>query len=276
MKKSIILFLFFIAVSNQLKAIMFQAFSEPRYNKNNQSEYITNPNQPDGFGSQFYNIIATAIYSELVNKKFIYTPFKTMEHNYSNEQGFLEKKEWLINFKDNFEVTDKKDIPYANWGSVIFNTEPWANSIILKKIKTIFRENKDIDNYFRNNNFNIAVHIRRPNLHDSEHPLNSYIYTPNNIFVNIINNLRATYLDKNPLFHIYSQGELKNFTEFNAPDVIFHLNESIEDTFISMVVADVLVVSRSALSYSAAMLSDGIIYYLRFGFRPLPHWINID
>jgi hypothetical protein len=70
--------------------------------------------------------------------------------------------------------------------------------------------------------------------------------------------------DKNLLFHIYSQGNITNFLDLNNTDVLFHLNENIEDTFIGLVAANILVISPSSLSYVAGLISDGIIYYKPF------------
>jgi hypothetical protein len=74
------------------------------------------------------------------------------------------------------------------------------------------------------------------------------------------------------IFHIYSQGDKKNFLHFKNDDILLHLNESIESTFYSMVTAQILVMSKSSLSYTAGMLSDGIIYYLPFWHKPSLNW----
>ena len=50
------------------------------------------------------------------------------------------------------------------------------------------------------------------------------------------------------------------------------INESIEDTFTSLVLADVLVISKSSYSYIAGILSEGIVYYQPFWHSPLPNW----
>jgi len=78
------------------------------------------------------------------------------------------------------------------------------------------------------------------------------------------------------LFHIYSQGEDKNFEIFKAKDTILHLNEELPLTFISMVAADILVTSASSISYAAALLSDGVIYYKRFWHNPRKEWFIFD
>ena len=73
---------------------------------------ITNSFRWDGFGSQFLAIIGSVIDAERNNCIFEYTPFTKMEHNYDDDSKFLEKKEWLINFLDNFDQA-KPNTPFA-------------------------------------------------------------------------------------------------------------------------------------------------------------------
>ena len=76
---------------------------------------ITNVSQNDGFGSQFHNIIATVIFAEINKKQYVYTPFQKMDHNYNSETNFIAKKEWLINFMQNFKIrTGSKVISQRN------------------------------------------------------------------------------------------------------------------------------------------------------------------
>lgn len=238
---------------------------------------VTNPKRSDGFGGQFQTIIVSVIYAELNNQKFIYTPFKAMEHNYHNDADFLKKKEWLINFIDNFEINKNDTINHLDHYALINfferNLVACANSLALKKIKQIFRANKNHDNYFNNENLHIAVHVRRHNSHDNRIEGTN---TPDNIFLHTIHRLRAIYAAKNPRFHIYSQGHAENFKIYEAQDVVLHIDESLEDTFTGMVLADVLVTAASSLSYTAGLLSEGIVYYIPFWHAALPHWISVD
>ena len=70
--------------------------------------------------------------------------------------------------------------------------------------------------------------------------------------------------------HIFSQGKPSDYSEYK--DVTLHLDEPLMDTFLMMVMANVLVISGSSFSYAAALLSDGEIHYTRFWHSPLPHW----
>lgn len=239
------------------------------------TEVITNFERQDGFGAQFQTIIACVIYAELTNKKYVYSPFKMMEHNYDNDPDFIAKKEWLINFINNFEMNDgHAHMPNVNL--IYFfeaNLDKCVASSALQNIKRIFRANKTRTNYFNNENLNIVIHMRRPNSHDSRL---GGVDTPDKVFLDIIDKLRMIYFDKKPLFHLHTQGNSEQFKAFEAPDIIFHINESTEDAFTSMVLADVLVTSASSLSYTAGILSDGVVYYMPFWHVRLPSWISID
>jgi hypothetical protein len=249
--------------------------------QSNQQEVITNPYREDGFGAQFQAIIYYAIYAELNDKKFVYTPFSIMEHNYNNDEAFLHEKEELINFIENFEVShdmgfQKKFLDFQTSYYHFFenNLVSCSRSHTLKKIKAIFRENKLRQDYLDPESFNIVVHIRRPNPHDSRI---EGADTPNEVYLKVIDELRNTYKAKQPIFHLHSQGNINNFESiFNANDITLHLNESPEMTFCSMVFADVLVLSKSSFSYTAGILSEGSVYYMPFWHPPFPNWNIIN
>ncbi|MBS1986302.1 hypothetical protein JST99_00005, partial [Candidatus Dependentiae bacterium] len=189
---------------------------------------VTNPRRSDGFGGQFQTIIASVIYAELNNQKFMYTPFKGMEHNYHDDASFLKKKEWLINFIGNFEVNENDTsiqldhTVFLNFFEA--NLARCVNSFSLQKIKRIFRANKDRAHYFNNENLHIAVHVRRPNAHDNRI---QGADTSDDVFLRAIGQLRAVYAAQNPQFHIYSQGNPEHFTIYEAQDVLLHIDESV-------------------------------------------------
>lgn len=240
-------------------------------------QYVTNFERNDGFGGQFQSLIASVIYAELNAAKFVYTPFKVMAHNYDNDPDFIAKKEWLINFKGNFEINNGsyKTLSLNHIDFIRFfeaHIVQCAHSQALKTMKKIFRANKDIKNYFDGRTFNIVLHVRRPNAHDTRI---EGADAPDTLFLHVIHRLRVMYGAKSPMFHVFSQGSSENFKAFNAPDVQLHLNDSVEDSFTAMVLADVLVAAASSFSYVAGILSDGAVYYIPFWHTPLPGWISV-
>ena len=66
---------------------------------------------------------------------------------------------------------------------------------------------------------------------------------------------------------------MNNFAILQKEDVIFHLDEDICKTFTELVAADILLTSPSSLSYVAALISDGEIYYKQFWHKPRSNWI---
>ena len=240
--------------------------------------YVTNCVRGDGFGAQYQNIIWAILLAEKKGYEFYYTPFSSMEHNYENDVEFLIKKENFINIKDNFPTVDKLPtntqvqqlcggINGIDFGIIENNLSECLRSDSFKKIKNVFHQNKKP--VFYDDTINVAVHIRKQNDHDN-HILGVH---SEDYFLHMIEHIKNIY-DDEVFFHIFSQGDESNFSNFKKNNIILHLNESIESTFYSMVTAQILVMSKSSLSYTAAMLSDGIIYYLPFWHKPSSSWLT--
>jgi hypothetical protein len=150
----------------------------------------------------------------------------------------------------------------------------YLDSNALIKLKSNFWKNKN-RNHFKNEKINIAVHIRvYCTSYDVGCGRNNISLT---YYLNVMNGIRQKYSnnenEKELLFHIYGIGNGNYFELLKNNDVEFHINENITDTFIGMVSAEMLILSASSLSYSAAMLSDGEIYYYPFWHPPKNTWI---
>ena len=233
----------------------------------------------DGFGSQYQKTIQTYIYCKMNNLGFAYTPLNYVEHNYTNDKEYNNKLENVMNLIGNITISnDKMKINRFEYLKTVMpyfesNIDSCCESEHMKFIKKCFWENKD-KNYFNNDKINVAIHIRRANPYDKEQA-GERVTTPNRYYLEIMNNIREKYKDndKKVLFHIYSQGVIKNFSDLANSDVIFYLNYDICQSFIGMVSAEILVTSPSSLSYIAALISDGEIYYKKFWHNPRKNWI---
>ena len=121
----------------------------------------------------------------------------------------------------------------------------------------------------------LAVHIRRPNCDDTR-PNGGEEYT-NEYYIRSLLTIRETYMKDKIQYHIYSQGHEDKFADFTnheiiGEDVMLHVNDSNEDTYLGMTLADILVTSASSYSYSAAFFCDGAIYYTKFWHKPCSWW----
>jgi hypothetical protein len=241
------------------------------------NQFYTSIKSKDGFGSQYQKIIQTYIYCKSINLSFVYSPLECVEHNYDNDIEYNNKLEILMNLKNNISnLKNNINIQHLDYGGIIMpffenNIDECCKSEHMNFIKTCFWENKD-KNFFNNNKFNVAVHIRRENQVDKG-VAGDRVTTPNSYYLNIMNNIRNKHKDKDILFHIYSQGNIRNFIDLEGDNVMFYINYDIIESFKGLVSAEALVTSPSSLSYVAALISDGEIYYKRFWHKPRNNWI---
>jgi hypothetical protein len=252
------------------------------------NKFYTNISANDGFGSQYQKIIQTYIFCKMHNLNFVYSPLDFVEHNYTNDTDYNKKLEDLMNLKNIItnlknnitNLNQNMNVEQLDYGSIVMkyfeaNIDSCCESNHMKFIKDCFWENKKKD-FFQNDKINVAIHIRRENTHDKG--LAGPRATTHNIYyLNIMNKIRDKYnkssTNKELLFHIYSQGEIIQFQDLANSDVKFYLNYDICESFIGMVSSEILVTSPSSLSYVAALISDGEIYYKRFWHNPRKNWI---
>jgi len=265
----------------------------------------------DGFGAQFQRFIWTCIYAEeCEDTQFIYRTPKKMAHNYNDDPQFIAKLETLMNMKPhyiNYDDIIAQNAEYASAGRHgdvvqvitpdfydIFNYVE-RNIDVCMKSKSMARIK---ENYWRNKDrpserarvfgradytHHLAAHIRRPNCDDTR-PNGGEEYT-NAYYLHSFLTIREKYLKENNntriQFHIYSQGTDDKFVDVMThdiigKDVVLHLNDSNEDTYLGMTLADILVTSASSYSYSAAFFCDGDIYYTEFWHKPCSWWNKLE
>jgi hypothetical protein len=238
---------------------------------------IISPERGDGFGAQYQNIVFSILYAEFNNFEYIHKDISNAEHNYNNDNNFIYKLNNLINinsyYRDPSAIKDYRNVVDISreelYRQVEDNIDIYTeNNQSINKIKECFWKNKDRD-VFKNDKFNIAIHIRRPNVQDNRI---EGANTSDSYYLNVINHFREKYKDKDVLFHIYSQGDINSFDIYKNDDVVFHIDEDLCDTFIGLVGANVLVTSQSSFSYVAALISDAEVCYLPFWHKPKNNW----
>jgi hypothetical protein len=274
--------IFNVAIKNHYKKFgtkkidMSWIFKEMKeMTENKEKIYITSKPRSDGFGAQYQNIIYDILYAEANNYNYVYTPIQHIEHNYNNDEKYIEQIENIMNVKNTYTKPDNNvQVDIIN-GRMSYNfiesdINKYINNDTMKPIRELFWQNKN-KNFFNNGKTNIAVHIRRLNQHDSR---TEGTDIPDEYYKTIMNSIREIYNNTNLLFHIYSQGNSENFESFKNEDVVLHLDENLSDTFTGMVAADILVTSKSSLSYVAALLNENQVFYLEFWHPQLSHWLK--
>ena len=266
---------------NNRKTLFHIKICQQRHNIcNNKRKKIIPVERNDGFGAQFQTIIFTILFAEFNNMEYVHRDISEMAHNYNNDPEFIYKINNFMNIHGNYpnmsSLDSYNDVIYVPreeiYRHVEDNIDKYAgNNQVINKIKQCFWKNKD-RNVYKNNKFNIAVHIRRENQCDDGDVCR---VRPDIHFLNTMNNLRQFYKGKDVLFHIYSQGNIDSFDIYKNDDVVFHIDEDLYNTFIGLVGANALITSASSFSYVAALVTDAEVYYLPFWHKPKSNWVVI-
>ena len=151
----------------------------------------------------------------------------------------------------------------------------WQNKDRVRERRRVYRIRHDGDGDGDEYTHHLAVHIRRPNCDDTRP--NSGEEYDNAYYIRSMLKIQDDNRSQRIQFHIYSQGSDERFTDFTkhsviGRDVMLHLNENNEDTYLGMTLADILITSASSYSYSAAFFCDGEIYYTEFWHQPCSWW----
>jgi hypothetical protein len=101
-------------------------------------------------------------------------------------------------------------------------------------------------------------------------------FIPVEFYLEIMNQLRVNI--PSARFHIFTEITKENENEFDvlkAEDVTILPNLDILATMEHLIMADVLVTSKSSFSYLAALYNTNNIVYFDFWHNPLSHWNRI-
>lgn len=275
------------------------------------SRYLTGvPNPYAGIGHQLCNWNAALIFASKYNLNFVHHPLisKLKESKWEEFLGFGEGEllyEDVINKKSikivklprvRWNTNDTKGhfivseiINYAYPGSNILfyiaNDQSVYDYTIVKDIlRTKYWNNKK-KNFlkcdFRQDKLNIAVHIRRGDILQMNKKDKNFQqrWLDNTYFINIINTIKSQIYD-NIVIHIFSQGKIADFSDFEKiGNVVYHLDEDEYKTFHNMILADILIVSPSSFSYFAGIISPGLKIAKYPWLHELPEdseWIRSD
>jgi len=266
--------------------------------------FVTNTCSGDGFGSQFQFLLSLILISLTRGDTFLYTPLNRIHHNYDNNPVFIQKLEGFMNIYSRFQLIRSVSVYRRSRVRIMENAEvkkmfdrdidSFTSPENLAFVREMFWANKTrLKRPYDDPFFRVAVHIRRLNRYDDLYHYGQSAYderfSDKHYYLRIMNHIRETYADRNdprPLrFHIYAQSAVLDRDHggnsdtdedlvafFGEEDVIYHIDTDMCDTFLDMVRADALVTSASSFSYTAALLSEGEIFYRPFWHRPLATW----
>lgn len=226
----------------------------------------------DGFGAQLQWYLWSLLDARDKGETVFLPTSITFEHNYGGSSDFHYQLIHYMNLHHSYGIPEgvkEASLPVftTDYAFVESNLDRLVETEYFHQIKQRFLENKV--NPYDSEHFHVAVHIRRPNPHDSRLWGSD---TPDTEYLQILDRIRKEHTGKPLVFHIFSQSYCFNYPLYSAPDVVFHLDEPIQQTFNGFIFADILVTSSSSYSYSAAFFATGTVYYKKFWHPPLSRW----
>jgi hypothetical protein len=229
--------------------------------------------------------------AEAFGLTYVHRPFTVIEHT---EGGM---RDWIRQWEDYFNLgCDARQLsqcfsPVVPLDELLMEPEKWPDTAIvaaphylrfcnqdpqgweraLPRLRANFRQNKqpqlaDV--------FTIALHVRRGDVT----PANKKVarnFTPNAAFIRTLETIKEAVSAKvsGMRIRLFSQGDPAIFADLARAGCELRLDDSAIATHRQLVEADVLVMSKSAFSYTAGVLNDGITLYDRHKYRPLSDWI---
>ena len=213
----------------------------------------------DGFGAQYFAKLFGIAWCNYMGYEYVDTPFQAIEFSQN-----IQELNQFVGIPS--EGTDLKPDIVHKVPPIIYlpNPDVFFTKHVLKTIKDYYYSTPKP----KVPEYDIAIHIRRGDVS----PVGRYSerYTPNEKYLTLIKFFQKEYPGHS--ICIYSLGEPRDFSDLQLPGVVFNLNGSVTEAFHGMVCAKMLVTAIGTFSYTAALLSEGAIFYLPFFHHPLKHW----
>lgn len=267
-------------------------------------QYLTKVSNPTaGIGDQLASCITGIYYSQYFSLDFAYSML--YPESWNDFLGFREGEEevsqlicsgYKVVRLPYFEEKNPEDIDlikrviasYQGEKVLFFmenNNVYTAQCGVEKYIKEKFRNapaRKQENLIYSTNEISIAVHIRRGDITVGQKTGQEDLtmrWLNNSYYIQILRQL-IKLINKPYKIYLFSQGIEEDFKEFGEFDnLIFCLTTGAQETFLHLVMADILIISKSSFSYKPALLSNGIKVCPRHFWHEYPDredWIVVD
>ena len=263
--------------------------------KNIINNFLTCSGKTDGPGAQIHALLSTMLYAREFNCQYVHTPFKVIAHNNGNDEWGKKWENFFNMGKGEIKVNEIKDKPLevikvdkpadlcmkSNTLNIIPHCHKFAdkNPDLYSNMTDIFIEKyldsskENYKSFYEPGKINIAVHVRRGDVVNWG-PWKKR-YTANPYYKSLLQRITSILEEFNVgvSIQLYSQGLIEDFKELNGLGIKYQLDECPFTTFFNLTAADILIMSKSSFSYSAALLSKSIKIYEPFWHKPISDWI---
>jgi len=245
----------------------------------------------DGVGSQALASMSALCFARAHGLQYVHRPFTFIEHAEGDMQAAVRMWESHFNLGAGELRIDENNFPVVPIDEFMLSPDRWQDDIAVSAPHYLHFCNRDRTAWERvapllraryraqstrsdNKPFTVAVHVRKAvSPLDPQNKVRNL--TSNASFVETIKTMQEVFRAKRKAvqIRIFSQGQPQDFIEFSNHGCELCLDAPALSTHQQLIDADVLVMSRSAFSYTAALLNDGICFYDPQKERPLQNWI---
>jgi hypothetical protein len=253
--------------------------------------YLTSRPRWDGPGSQILATLSNICFAQHTGLTYVHTPFRRMSHaptGMTDVECAARWEAWLRLGEHHPPVESVQAGRIINaYGPASVRYERGTLNVLdnchaftdrypeqwLPVLERIKRSRRAPSNRPTNSPLIIAAHARRGDVPPNE----TLRYTSNSWLNHALSTVHRVLREHHIAYetHLYSEGQAEDFTALQHLEPQLHLNGDQIHDWEALRLADILLVSRSAYSYSAALLSDGIILCPRFWHEPLPGWVRV-
>jgi len=235
----------------------------------------------DGFGSQLQAIFSMIAYCYYKGYTYIHTPMYTMHHIDELIQDFPSYMNRFINVESKFSSIDQISsydqtiVHKQKEGNFVHGShhpEYFYNDHVLNVFREMYFSTEKPELLYDDKYKNVAVHIRRGDVNANKYPSR---FITNAKYIDLLSKMKL----EGCILHIFSEGSESDFGDivsaFPGNEVVMHINEPVQLTFHHLVMADVLVVSKSSFSYCAGLLNNNTKianFITNWWHKPLGTW----
>lgn len=239
--------------------------------------HLTIHGKTDGFGAQYLAIMSGIAYCASKQLVYVHTPFKVMEHgvDVAAMNAFVGIPSVQQKSKTSMSLNETVWEPFTNYTQPNIKRLPLVEQVHYGVSPSLFYTldvRRLLQSYYYSSpkpkiQIGVAIHIRRGDVDRSS----GWRFTSNDTYKQCISAIETNYPSLN--IYIFSEGHPDDFTGLRAT---LCLNTDIQETFHSLVCAQVLVMSKSTFSYTSAILNDNTVYYMDFCHKKLDHWKQFE
>ncbi len=250
---------------------------------------ITCSGRGDGAGKQALARISGINFAKAFGATYFDSPFAKLDHAPGDMADWLDAWEKCFNFGKGEERIDGRPYDIVNYEDYLLNGREITDNVVLRLQQCYWLNRRSPDTFeaiapaLRNkfgaanrapdkNRFVVAIHVRRGDVDQSQ---NTSRFTPNTSILRTIALIRSVLdeLDIKATYQVHSQGKAEDFADFAELGCELNLDTDAIETMRQIVDSDVLVMAKSAFSYVAALINNGVKLYEPMGDPPMSSWI---